>query len=105
MRVGNGVLGLRNINTCRKVPFQVSFLDDDICIAFYESYLSRGLIRYIVYCIVQYLIYECQPACQVRGISPGSIELFTDDQTSFDLIRPLHFPSVPVSLTGDTRES
>ncbi len=33
---GYGVLGLRQINTSRKVPLQVTF-----CIAFYESYLSE----------------------------------------------------------------
>ena len=27
---GYGVLGLRQINTCRKAPLQVNFLDDDI---------------------------------------------------------------------------
>ncbi len=27
---GEGVLGLRQINTCHKVPLQVNFLDDDI---------------------------------------------------------------------------
>jgi hypothetical protein len=27
---GYGVLGLRQINTCRKVPLHVNFLDDDI---------------------------------------------------------------------------
>jgi|688.fasta_scaffold240184_1 hypothetical protein len=30
------VLGLRQINTCRKVPLQVIFLDVTFCIAFYE---------------------------------------------------------------------
>jgi hypothetical protein len=30
--------GLRQINTCRKVP--LSFLDDDICIVFFQSTLS-----------------------------------------------------------------
>ncbi len=36
----HGVLGLIQINTCREVPLQVSFLDDDVFDAFYESYLS-----------------------------------------------------------------
>ncbi len=27
---GYGVLGLRQINTCRKIPIQVTFLDDEI---------------------------------------------------------------------------
>ncbi len=27
---GYGILGLRQINTCRKVLFQINFLDDDI---------------------------------------------------------------------------
>jgi hypothetical protein len=34
------VLGLIQINTCSKVPLFVIFLDDDICIAFYDPYLS-----------------------------------------------------------------
>jgi hypothetical protein len=38
--MGNGVLDLRQIKTCSKVPLQVNFLD---CIAFYESYLSTLL--------------------------------------------------------------
>jgi hypothetical protein len=54
MAVGYGILGLRHINTCRKVPFQVN--STKFCIAFYESYLSTGPIHYIV----QYLMYECQ---------------------------------------------
>jgi hypothetical protein len=29
-RVGYGVLGLRQINICRKAPLQVNFLEDDI---------------------------------------------------------------------------
>ncbi len=29
------VLGLRQINTCHKVPLQVNFLDDDICFGVY----------------------------------------------------------------------
>jgi hypothetical protein len=37
---GYGVLGFRQINTRRKVPLQVNFLDADIFIAFCESYLS-----------------------------------------------------------------
>ena len=36
---GYGVLGLRQINTCRKVPLQINFLDDDI-LHFYE--VSQG---------------------------------------------------------------
>jgi hypothetical protein len=37
------VLGIRQINTCRKVPLHLNFyLDGDICIAFYESYLSTA---------------------------------------------------------------
>ncbi len=39
---GYGVLGLRQINTCRKVPLQVNFIMTTFCIAFYESYLSTG---------------------------------------------------------------
>jgi hypothetical protein len=41
---GYEVLALRQINTCRKVPLHVNFLDDDIVpwIAFYESYISTG---------------------------------------------------------------
>ncbi len=35
---GFGALGLRQINTCRKVPLQVNFLT--FCVAFYEYYLS-----------------------------------------------------------------
>ncbi len=38
-RGGCGVLGLRRINTCRKVPFLMT----TFCIAFYESYLSTML--------------------------------------------------------------
>ncbi len=30
----------RQINTCHKVPLLVNFLDDDFCIAFYQSNLS-----------------------------------------------------------------
>ncbi len=37
---GYGVLGLRQIDTCRKVPLQVNFLT--FCIAFYESFLSTS---------------------------------------------------------------
>ncbi len=37
---GYGVLGLRQINTCRKVPLLVNFFMATFCIAFYESYLS-----------------------------------------------------------------
>jgi hypothetical protein len=39
---GYGVLGLRQINTCRKVPLQVNFLDNDIWHAFYQYNLSAG---------------------------------------------------------------
>jgi hypothetical protein len=31
------------INRCRKVLLKVNLLDDDICIAFYASYLYSGL--------------------------------------------------------------
>jgi hypothetical protein len=37
-----GVLVLIQINSCPKVPLQVNFLDADICIVFYDSYLSTG---------------------------------------------------------------
>jgi hypothetical protein len=37
---GYGVLGLRQINTCRKVPLQVHIWMMTFCIVFYESYLS-----------------------------------------------------------------
>jgi hypothetical protein len=38
------VLGLRQINTCRKILHRSILLDNDIfCIAFYESYLSTGI--------------------------------------------------------------
>ncbi len=36
---GYEALGLREIKTCRKVPLQVNFLDDDILQCFYEAYL------------------------------------------------------------------
>ncbi len=36
-----GVLELRQINTCRKVPLQVNFCMTTFCIAFYESYQRR----------------------------------------------------------------
>jgi hypothetical protein len=40
--------GLRQINTCFKVPLQVNFLDNDIGIAFYQSNLSTSYsISYI----------------------------------------------------------
>ncbi len=37
-----GILGLKHINTCSKVPLKVNFLDDDIlhCLLQYESDLS-----------------------------------------------------------------
>jgi hypothetical protein len=38
--VRGGGLGLRQIKTCRKVPFQAIFYMMIFCIAFYESYLS-----------------------------------------------------------------
>jgi hypothetical protein len=40
---GYGVLGLRQINTCRKVPLQVNFLRYTFCIAFYESSVSSNV--------------------------------------------------------------
>jgi hypothetical protein len=36
---GHGVLGLRQINTCRKVPLQVILLMTTFCLAFDESYI------------------------------------------------------------------
>jgi hypothetical protein len=36
------VLGLKHINSCRKVPLGINFFNDDICIAFYDSYLSTA---------------------------------------------------------------
>jgi hypothetical protein len=42
---GYGVLNLRQINACRRVPLQVIILDDDtFCIAFYESHLSMVFV-------------------------------------------------------------
>ncbi len=42
-----GILGLRQINTCRKVPLHFNFLFffrmTTFCLAFYESYLSTCL--------------------------------------------------------------
>jgi hypothetical protein len=40
---GYRVLGLRQINTCSKVPLQVKFLDDDILHCLLESYLSTRM--------------------------------------------------------------
>ncbi len=40
---GYGVLGLRQINTCRKVPLQVNFFRYTFCIAFYESSVSSNV--------------------------------------------------------------
>jgi hypothetical protein len=37
---GDGVLDLRQINTCRKVPLQVNFFYGDIFTAFFEPHLS-----------------------------------------------------------------
>ncbi len=38
---GGGVLGLRQKNTCHKIPFiQANFFKMTFCIAFYESHLS-----------------------------------------------------------------
>jgi hypothetical protein len=42
--VEKGVLGLRQMNTCRKVPLHVNFLDGDILHCLLESYLSRGVL-------------------------------------------------------------
>ncbi len=44
-----GVLGLRQINTRRKAPLQVNFLDDDICIAFYESFYYEQVMAVNMY--------------------------------------------------------
>ncbi len=38
---GYGVMGLRQINTCREVPLQLNFLDDDILHRLHESFLSK----------------------------------------------------------------
>jgi hypothetical protein len=56
---GYGVLGLRHGNTCCKVPLQVNFLDEDICIAFYESYLPKG----VMIGLVCYMRSRCSKSC------------------------------------------
>ncbi len=40
---GYGVLCLRQINSCRKVPLQVNFFRYTFCIAFYESSVSSNV--------------------------------------------------------------
>ncbi len=40
--------GLKQINTCRKVPLQVNFLDDDICLVF-SPWVACFFKPYIVY--------------------------------------------------------
>ncbi len=46
-----GVLGLRQINICRKVLFYRSiFLDDDIMQCLFESYLSTWRTFNLMYC-------------------------------------------------------
>ncbi len=47
---GHGVLGLRQINTFRKVSLQVKFLDDDVLHCLHESYLS-SLLQRVLTCI------------------------------------------------------
>jgi hypothetical protein len=39
-----GILGLRQINTCRKVPLQVNFLDEDIYIAYNVSLIFLRVV-------------------------------------------------------------
>jgi hypothetical protein len=50
-RRGYGVVGLRQINICRKVPLQVNFLRWAFCIAIYESYVSMALNHRISWCV------------------------------------------------------
>ncbi len=46
-----GVLGLRQINTCRKVPLQVNFLDDDIlhCFLWVSSFYDPPPTHHLLY--------------------------------------------------------
>ncbi len=75
------VLGLGQINTCRKAPFQVIFLADDILHYFFKSYLSTGnYFTWPVATIIlarclncQSLIYPCRYLdCRIQFVKAGN---------------------------------
>ncbi len=78
MGVRYGVLGLRQTNICRKFRYRSIFLDNDIVLAFYESYLSSpGTNPSIFICIVQAWLLLCptmtsKTSCRFRLVHVAS---------------------------------
>ncbi len=61
---GYGVLGLRQINTCRKIPIQVNFLDDDI-FATLRDYQSNYCVECTVVCYKEFTFPVLRPATRI----------------------------------------